>query len=80
MDNQALVTGARATSLVLDGFLTKQECDELFAGQDLNITGPIRIEFLRDGTRQETLVSPRKEGDSWKIGGVGDEPKSRREV
>jgi regulator of sigma E protease len=30
--------------------------------------GPIRIEFLRGGTKQETKVSPRREGDSWKIG------------
>jgi regulator of sigma E protease len=30
--------------------------------------GPIRIEFRRGETQQETMVSPRREGDSWKIG------------
>lgn len=30
--------------------------------------GPIRIGFIRNGTLQETVVTPRKDGDSWKIG------------
>ena len=30
--------------------------------------GPIKIEYVRGGTRQNAMVSPRKEGDSWKIG------------
>ena len=42
--------------------------DTFIGSIEKSAPGPIRIEFLRDGTKQETMVSPRREGDSWKIG------------
>lgn len=42
--------------------------DTFIGSIEKSAPGPIRIEFLRGGTKQETMVSPRREGDSWKIG------------
>jgi regulator of sigma E protease len=42
--------------------------DTFIGAIEKSAPGPVRIEFLRGETRQETMVSPRREGDSWKIG------------
>ncbi|HEV2062929.1 MAG TPA: RIP metalloprotease RseP [Thermoanaerobaculia bacterium] len=42
--------------------------DTFIGSIEKSAPGPIRIEFLRGGTKRETMVSPRREGDSWKIG------------
>ena len=42
--------------------------DRFIGALEKSAPGPIKIEYRRGGTSQEAMVSPRKEGDSWKIG------------
>ena len=56
----------------IGGRLIRGATDEVFAkfvsAIEQSAPGPIPVTYLRDGKTATTLISPRKEGDSWKVG------------